>query len=105
MIAVNIVSMQEMDPPVIAEYFRLLRGNKAARMAFYCCNKLYKRLGDGTELKFDDYPWRDGDQVLHDSVCSWSQWYYDMKPPFWHHRTGKDRVIWHRLALLEMEDA
>ena len=99
-LAVNIVSMQEMDSPVIDAYFDVLRHNKAEQTAFYCCNKLYKRLSDGTELKFNDYPWRDGDTVVHDSVCSWSQWYYDMKPPFWHHRTGKDRVIWHRLALL-----
>lgn len=102
-LAVNIVSMQEMDPPVIDSYFDILRHNKAKQTAFYCCNKLYKRLSDGTELKFNDYPWRNGDTVVHDSVCPWSQWYYDMKPPFWHHRTGKDRIIWHRLTLLEME--
>ena len=59
------------------------------------------KLADGTELKFNDYPWQPGDEVLHDSICSWSQWYYDKKPPFWHYRKGKDRVIWHRLAYLE----
>ena len=100
-VAVNVVSMQEMDTQVVADYFHLLRNNKAERTAFYCCNKLYKKLVDGTELKFNDYPWRSGDEVLHDSVCQWSQWYYDKKPPFWHYRKGKDRVIWHRLAYLE----
>jgi len=102
-LAVNVASMQEMDPLVIDEYFCLLRGNKAEQTAFYCCNKLYKRLSDGTELRFNDYPWRPGDGILHDSICPWSQWYYDKTPPFWHYRSGKDRVIWHRLALLEMD--
>jgi hypothetical protein len=99
-LAVNIVSMQEMDLSIIDAYFDVLWHNKAEQTAFYCCNKLYKRLSDGTELKFNDYPWRDGDTVLYDSECSWSQWYYDMRPPFWHRKL---RVIWHRLALLEME--
>ncbi len=102
-LAVNVVSMQEMDPPVIEKYFNLLRGNKAGQTAFYCCNKLYKKLSDGTELRFNDYPWRTGDSILHDSTCPWSQWYYDKTPPFWHYRRGKARVIWHRLALLEMD--
>jgi putative sugar O-methyltransferase len=102
-LAANVVSMQEMTPPVVAEYFQILRNNKAKRTAFYCCNKLYKKLADGTELKFNNYPWRENDEVLHDSICPWSQWYYDKKPPFWHHRKGKDRVIWHRLAYLEKD--
>ena len=100
-VAMNVVSMQEMPPPAIAEYFQILRRNKAAKTAFYCCNKLYKRLSDGTELLFSDYPWHPGDDILHDSVCPWSQWYYDKAPPFWHHRSGERRVIWHRLALLQ----
>ena len=102
-LAVNVVSMQEMDPPVIEKYFHLLRGNKAGQTAFYCCNKLHKKLSDGTELRFNDYPWRTGDSILHDSTCPWSQWYYDKTPPFWHYRHGEERVIWHRLALLEMD--
>jgi putative sugar O-methyltransferase len=102
-LAVNVVSMQEMEPSVVDNYFRLLRGNKAGQTAFYCCNKLHKELSDGTELRFDDYPWRDGDQILHDSICPWSQWYYDKTPPFWHYRRGQERVICHRLALLEMD--
>ena len=88
---------------MIDGYFWLLRGNKAERTAFYCCNKLYKKLADGTELKFSVYPWRPNDEILHDSISPWSQWYYDKIPPFWHYRKGKDRVIWHRLAYLETE--
>lgn len=100
-LAVNIVSMQEMTPKVIAGYFDILRNNQAARTAFYCCNKLHKRLSDGTEVVFRDYPWRaDGDQTLLDEPCAWSQWVYSKTPPFWHHRSGQHRVIWHRLAWL-----
>ena len=88
---------------LLEKYFRLLRGNKAGQTAFYCCNKLYKKMSDGTESRFNDYPWRDGDGILHDTICPWNQWYYDRTPPFWHYRRGKDRVIWHRLALLEMD--
>lgn len=102
-VAANVVSMQEMDPAMVADYFQLLRRNKAERTALYCCNKLYKKLPDGTELKFHEYPWRPGDEILHDTACPWSQWYYDKKPPFWHYRRGRDRIIWHRLAFLEKD--
>lgn len=103
-IAANVVSMQEMDPPIIAEYFRILRNNPAKETIFYCCNKLYKQLVDATEIKFDDYPWNTKDIVLHDSICPWSQWYYTKFPPFWCYRAGKLRVIWHRLASLNKEE-
>ena len=102
-IAANVVSMQEMDPPIIAEYFRVLRNNPARETTFYCCNKLYKKLEDGTEVQFYDYPWDARDRVLHDSICPWSQWYYTKFPPFWRYRAGKLRIIWHRLATLNKE--
>lgn len=99
-IAANVVSMQEMEPPVVAEYFRILRASKARKTAFYCCNKLYKKLGDGTEVRFLEYPWQASDRILHESACPWSQWVYTKKPPFWIYRRGKNRVIWHRMAML-----
>jgi hypothetical protein len=102
-IAANVVSMQEMDLAVIAEYFQILRNNPAKKTFFYCCNKLYKKLIDGTEVRFDDYPWDTKDQVLHNSICPWSQWYYTKFPPFWRYRVGKLRIIWHRLASLNKE--
>ena len=98
-LAVNVVSMQEMDLPVVERYFRVLRGNKAARTAFYCCNKLFK------VSNFEDYPWHKYDRILHDSLCPWSQWYYSARPPFWHRRRYGEKEIWHRLALLEMDNA
>ena len=103
-VAANIVSMQEMNPPVIAEYFRILRQNKARETSFYCCNKLYKKLSYGTEVRFLEYPWQPTDNILHDSACPWSQWYYAKRPPFWIYRRGKERVIWHRMATLAKEE-
>ena len=103
-IAANVVSMQEMDLPIIAEYFQILRNNPARETAFYCCNKLYKKLEDGTEVKFNEYPWDTRDRVLHDSICPWSQWYYTKIPPFWRYRAGKLRIIWHRLATFNKEN-
>jgi len=96
-LAVNVVSMQEMDAPVIANYFRLLRNNKATETAFYCCNRLHK------VTDFEDYPWLDSDRVLHNSACSWSQWSYGPRPPFWIRRQAGKKLIWHRLAILQKE--
>lgn len=99
-VAANVVSMQEMDPDVISGYFDILRQNQAPTTSFYCCNKRYKRLKDGTEVRFEEYPWRGSDQILLDAVCRWSQWIYSKQPPFWQYRRGASRVIWHRLAKL-----
>lgn len=99
-LAVNIVSMQEMNPDTIAAYFAILRRNPAAETVFYCANKLTKPLPDGTLARFADYPWRADDAILDDAVCTWAQWTYSRRPPFWHYRWGQDRVIWHRLARL-----
>jgi len=100
-ISANVVSMQEMDPDVVAGYFRILRDNPSKETVFYCANKLTKTLPDGTEVRFRDYPWMDEDHIFHDSACPWSQWYYSKTPPFWHYRRGKGRIIWHRLARLQ----
>ena len=96
-LAVNVVSMQEMDAPVINNYFHILRNNKAPETAFYCCNKLYKT------TNFEDYPWHNSDRVLHDSPCGWSQWSYGPRPPFWIRRQSGKKLIWHRLAILQKE--
>ena len=100
-LATNLVSMQEMDMPVVKNYFDILRRNPANHTLFYCCNKLMKELPDGSKIRFDQYPWKPNDLVFYDSICPWSQWYYSKKPPFWHYRVGEDRVIWHRLVSLD----
>ena len=99
-LAVNLVSMQEMDLPVINEYFRTLRENPAAKTTFYCCNRLMKQFPDGSIVRFQDYPWDPQDRILHDSSCPWGQWYYSRSFPFWRYRVGQHRVIWHRLVEL-----
>jgi hypothetical protein len=101
--AFNVVSMQEMPISVIAGYFKLLRSSTADRVVFYCCNKLTKTMPDGEEIRFDAYPWRDNDTIVSEGPCPWSQWIYDKTPPFWHHRSGASRMIWHRLAILETD--
>ena len=99
-LATNLVSMQEMEMPVVNSYFEILRQNPASQTLFYCCNKLMKELPDGTVVRFEDYPWLPEDKMLCDAICPWSQWYYSRKPPFWHYRTGENRVIWQRLSIL-----
>ncbi|MBW2333495.1 MAG: putative sugar O-methyltransferase [Deltaproteobacteria bacterium] len=100
-LAINILSMQEMTPPMISEYFRLLRCSKGKRTAFYCSNKIWKRLYDGTEVWFHKYPWREEDEIVVDELCKWSQLLYKKKPPFWYHRPYGRLRVWQRLTYLE----
>ena len=86
---VNIASMQEMDPPVIAAYFRLMAG-----AYFYCCNREEKTLPDGTVVRFVEYPWDDCSVIL-DERCSWYQRTPTSRPPFWQTLAGPVR---HRLV-------
>jgi hypothetical protein len=102
-LAVSMASMQEMNPPVFAEYFRILRTNPAERTAFYCANRMWKKLYDGTEVRFDDYPWRAGDEMLYDGPVPWEELHYDKKPPFWFHRPGGQKAMRLRLAFLEKD--
>ena len=95
---VNIASMQEMDPPVIAAYFDDFRSMASQRkLMFYCCNREEKYLPDGTITRFSDYPWASGDQILADELCPWHQQYYSFKPPFFRPYDGPIR---HRLAVM-----
>lgn len=96
-LAVNIHSMQEMSAPVIARYFELLRAAPSARTAFYCCNRVEKKLYDGEVIRFDDYPWRRGDTVLVDEICPWDHWEYGPRPPFWRRNPNLKQ---HRLVFL-----
>lgn len=93
-VAFNVCSMQEMDPPVIAEYFSHLRVSGAL---FYCCNRIEKTLPDGTVVRFTAYPWAREDRSLINEPCPWSQDYYNIRPPFIRRYDGP---IWHRLARL-----
>jgi len=97
-LALNVVSMQEMDPPMIAEYFEDLRVSAGrSPILFYCCNREEKVLPDGTITRFSEYPWRQGDEVLIDERCPWHQQYYSTSPPFYR---AYDGPIRHRLTRL-----
>ena len=86
-LAINIESMMEMDPPVIEEYFRILRSGSKEHSAFYCCNQEHKQFsGDGTS-NFFDYPWRDTDEILVDGTCPWTKFRYGNALPFFTRRT------------------
>lgn len=97
-LAVNIHSMQEMPVSVVADYFSVLRAGPAFKTAFYCCNRIYKKLPGGEELRFDDYPWRQGDTLLVDEISPWDHIEYGPKPPFWRKNPNTMR---HRLVYLE----
>jgi len=97
-IAINIVSMQEMDPEVINAYFGDLRLIASQReIYFYCCNREMKELPDGTITRFAEYPWQENDRILEDNLCPWHQRYYTLKPPFYRSYDGPIR---HRLVKL-----
>jgi len=95
-LVINIVSMHEMDPPVIAGYFEDMRAvSKRKPLYFYCCNREQKVLPDGTITRFTDYPWDARDNVLVDELCPWHQYYYALRPPFY---LPYDGPIRHRLV-------
>lgn len=96
-LAINIHSMQEMTNEVINSYFDLLRSNRSEKTAFYCCNRLYKKLYDGEEIKFTDFPWHSDDQILLDEICQWDKFEYQAKLPFWF---SNPNLKQHRLAIL-----
>lgn len=97
-LVINIVSMQEMNPSVIREYFDDLRKCISDYdLYFYCCNRLEKSLPDGTVTRFFEYPWSGEDQILVDELTPWHQWYYSLRPPFFRLYDGP---IQHRLAVI-----
>jgi putative sugar O-methyltransferase len=99
--AINIASMQEMDPPVVAAYFDDLRAAGKVRgkpVLFYCCNREEKQLPDGTITRIAEYPWQPDDQTAVDALCPWHHNYYAFKPPFYHRYDGPVR---HKLVSLK----
>lgn len=94
---VNIASMQEMDPFVINTYFEYMRASSSEQVFFYCCNRINKRLPDGTITQFFDYPWGDA-IILLDELCPWYQKYPVKYPPFWKKLDGPHQ---HRFVRLK----
>lgn len=94
----NIASMQEMDIRVINSYFELIRSQNLKKNYFYCCNRVSKKLPDGTVVSFDDYPWLETDMVVFDEVCDWYSEFPISRPPFVKKFDGK-----HKHRLIEIQ--
>ena len=94
----NIASMQEMDIRVINSYFELIRSQNLKKNYFYCCNRVSKKLPDGTVVSFDDYPWLETDKVVFDEVCDWYSEFPISRPPFVKKFDGKFK---HRLIEIQ----
>ena len=75
---INIVSMQEMKPESVEQYFQVIKSNSAY---FYCCNGQNKKLIGGEELIFDQYPWGDCKTIVSER-CPWYKKFYQKKYPF-----------------------
>jgi len=108
-LAINVASMQEINPAVTARYFALLRRHNTR--LFYCCNRLEKRLRGGEITRFMDYPWSPADEHWVDGPCPWHQWFFGRGSsphvrlwgcpvPFMHRYDGPH---WHRLTRLRGE--
>jgi len=112
-IAVNIASMQEMDPRVVNGYFAFLRKNFRKKNLFYCCNREKKTMPGGEVSEFVKYPWRPEDQYLIDGPCPWHQYFmavgrsgnevslFGIPIPFVHLYDGSHL---HRLAVMATEE-
>jgi SAM-dependent methyltransferase len=74
-LAVNVASMQEMAPEVVAEYFALLRRVLQPDNLFYCCNRERKVMPGGEVSEFNAYPWEAQDRIWCDEPCPWHQFY------------------------------
>lgn len=97
-VAINIASMQEMNPPAVEAYFIDMRAIARHReLLFYCCNRQEKKLPDGVVTKFSDYPWYADDKIWVDELCPWHQYYYLNRPPFYKFYDGPHM---HRLVTL-----
>ena len=93
---INIASMQEMNMEVINTYFDMMRSSTVPS-CFYSCNRIEKKLPDGTIIRFFDYPWHEKDEVIVDELCPWYQKYPTRWPPFW---KSFDGPMHHRLVRL-----
>jgi hypothetical protein len=105
-LAINVASMQEMDPAVTASYFAVLRQHDTS--LFYCCNRVEKRMVGGEVARFMDFPWLPSDVHLVDALCPWHQWFVGrgtsphvrllgVPVPLMHRYDGPH---WHRLTRL-----
>jgi len=98
-LVLNIVSMGEMLPSSVSEYFNDIRNlsNDNKNLYFYCCNRLEKQMPDGSYTKFLEYPWKKDDKIIVDELCPWHKEYISLKPPFFRKFDGP---ILHQLRVM-----
>jgi hypothetical protein len=108
-VAINIASMQEMNPESVDQYFGFLRANLKPDNLFYCCNRESKTLVGGEVSDFNRYPWAAEDKVLLDEGCPWHKYFFGTtlsargpgllgrRPPIISYYDGDIR---HRLAVM-----
>jgi hypothetical protein len=108
-LAVNVASMQEMNPATVALYFDFLRQRLESDNLFYCCNRLEKVMPGGEISSLMQYPWSPQDQHLIDELCPWYKYMIHhrmsargpqwgaLRIPFINYFDGD---IWHRLTKL-----
>jgi hypothetical protein len=89
-LAVNVASMQEMDPTIVSAYFSFLRKHLEGARWFYCCNREKKVLPDGEISAFMEYPWMEEDEVELDGPCPWHQYFLSK----WPARNGAHILGW-----------
>ena len=70
-LAINTISMQEMNKETIEFYFNYLRQNMASQNLFYCCNREKKELPSGDGVEFLKYLWSENDVHLVDEYSPW----------------------------------
>jgi len=111
---VNVNSMQEMTRPAIQNYFDQFRITAREDSLFYCCNRIEKRLPGGEVIRFSEYPWRRGDEILLDGPCPYQRFFFHLRTlskgprcfgariPFINHFDGEH---WHRLVRLETDSS
>ena len=69
---INIISFQEMSKQVLEGYFDVISSNNSI---LYHCNRTKKKLDDGSVVKSNDYPIKNG-KIILDEQCPWHSFYY-----------------------------
>ena len=68
----NTVSFQEMLPDILENYFEIISSNKSI---LYHCNRIEKKLDDGSITKVKDYPIKNG-KIIFNEKCPWHSFDY-----------------------------
>lgn len=110
-LAINVVSMQEMNAATIGHYFAFLRAHMKEENLFYCCNRLEKCMPGGEITRFFSYPWDERDRHLIDALCPWQRYYFSFHKTRYGPKVFKWRIpfiayfdgdIRHRLSILHV---